>query len=330
MKNKIYILIIAILIISIFGIQYRIHKTSNTSNLAINKSNNETGIVKSAKTSTSIDLHLPEISNIILSKFPIKKNEVKDPSVYAHNYVLMDEETGYLLVEKDSHEKVPIASTTKIMTAMLVLENYHLDDIVTISQNAASQIGSDINLRTNEKMTVRNLLYALLVMSGNDSAMALAEHIQGGLSEFVKNMNEKAKYLQMNDTQYKDPAGLDDSGYSSAFDLAVIASYAMKNKQFSDIVKTTDYTINSVDGKLSHKLTSSNRLIKQDESLFYSNANGIKTGFTPTAGHCLVSSAIKDNRELVGVILNTNESTVDASAKESKKLLQWGFDNFLF
>lgn len=287
--------------------------------------------IKSYRKKTSPVIYFPNDLKIEL----IKKEDVlprpylatknKNPGVSAYSVVLMDAPTKVVLYEKDSRKRVPIASTTKIMTGIIVLENYNLSDTITISKTAAATIGSDIQLRTNEKMTVENLLKALLVQSGNDAAVALSEKI--GTEEFVKKMNEKAKEFGMKDTMFKDPAGLDDSGYSTPYDLAILTSYALQNEKFSQIVQTKEADIVSADGKLGHKLESSNRLLFENK-IYYPYALGVKTGFTPAAGHCLVSAAQKDNHLLIGVILNTYKNTVEASAIESRKLLSWGFDNF--
>ena len=329
-KNTIFVSIILLLMIGIFFVQYKI-RAVDSNKVAVNLKPSDQGIVMGVKdTNNDINISLPKINDIVVKKNPQKKDNIKNPLVYAKNIILMDKATGYILYEKNAYDAVSIASTTKIMTAVIVLENYNLNEVVTISQNAATQIGSDINLRTDEKITVKNLLYALLVKSGNDAAMALAEHMTKGKEEFVRRMNEKAKFLGLKNTNYQDPAGLDDAGLSSAYDLAVLTSYALEKQTFSDIVQTANYTINSADGKLAHELETSNRLIKSDEPLYYQPAVGVKTGFTPPAGHCFVSAAKKDNNEIIGVVLNTNESTVDASAKESRKLLIWGFDSFDF
>ncbi|MCL5795721.1 MAG: serine hydrolase [Patescibacteria group bacterium] len=317
-STKFYLAIIILLLIGIAIVFFR--------QISINSKKNITGQVKSAQTEqTNVSI---DVDPYKLTMPPQNKNSSR-PLIYAKNYILMDVDSFYPLAEKESHTAVPVASTTKIMTAIIVLENYNLSDVVTISQNAAGQIGDDVTLRTDEKITVENLLYALILRSGNDAAMALAEFYKdGGKEGFIRKMNEKAQFLGMKDTNFMDPAGLDDNGKSSAFDLALAASYAMKNKRFSELTNTSQKTVTSIDGKFSHDLTTSNRLVKPDESFYSPFANGVKTGYTPDAGHCLVSSAIKDNHQLIGVILNTYESTIIASAKESKKLLDWGFDNF--
>lgn len=320
LSSKLPIIFIAILVLGIGFIQYRIINVDL-------KKQKEIGSVKSASTQKIADV--PKLDLSIINPLPQKVKNYKEPNnIWAKNYVLIYSNSYYPLAQKNAHQQVSIASTTKIMTAVIALENYNPNDIVTISQNAATQIGSEVMLKIGEKITVESLLYALLVQSGNDAAMALAEHYQGGLNSFVEAMNSKAIYLGLHDTNYKDPAGLDDTGKSTPYDLAIVTSYALTNPLFEKIVKTNEININSIDGKFSHKLTSSNRLIKPDELLYYPQAQGVKTGYTPTAGHCLVSSAQINGKRLVGVILNTNESSNDASAKESKKLLDWGFSNY--
>jgi len=328
MKNSFFVIIICLLLVAIGVIQYHSFKINKKDQARAGEDINQ-GVVKGSRTD-SIDLVLPEIKSIQTVGIPTRKKDSENIKINAKNYILIHEESNYPLVEKDSHVRVPIASTTKIMTAIVALENYKLDDAVNVSQNAALQIGSDAYLKSNEKLTVKSLLYALLINSGNDAAMALAEHMSGGKDEFVKKMNDKVKYLSLNDTEFKDPAGLDDSAYSSAFDLAIITLYALRNPDFKEIIKTQEYTIVSLDGKLAHSLKTSNRLIKPDSPLYMQSAIGVKTGFTPDAGHCLVSAANKNGESLVGVVLNTLESTNDASAKESNKLLNWGYKSFEF
>lgn len=312
-SNKIWIVLIVILILAIFYTGLRINNFSNDANT--------TGKVK------GIISEIPQMLNSDIKTIPQKNNSLK-VNILAKNYVLIDTDSFYPLLEKDSHSQVAIASTTKIMTAIIALENFDLKDVVSISKEAASQIGSDIELRIGEKLTIESLLYALLVKSGNDAAMALAEHLPGGFPAFVEKMNKKANYLGLKNTNYKDPAGLDDSGYSSAYDLAIVTAYAMRNPIFNKIIRTQEFTITSLDGKISHRLESSNRLIKSDEPLYYPLAIGVKTGFTPMAGHSLVSAGESNGKKLISVILNTYENTVDASAKESRKLLKYGFEDY--
>jgi D-alanyl-D-alanine carboxypeptidase (penicillin-binding protein 5/6) len=209
----------------------------------------------------------------------------------------------------------------------VVLENCNLDQVIEISAKAASQIGSDTNLIIGEKMTVRNLLNCLLIMSGNDSAYALGENYPGGLEKFVDKMNEKALALGMKNTHYLDPAGLAADAYSSAYDLSIITRYALKNKTFAEIVATPEITVNNTTGTRHHDLKNSNRLVND---YAYPGAIGVKTGYIPEAGHCLVGAAERDGHRLIAVVLNTNSDLATASATEARKLLDFGFNNFVF
>jgi len=262
-------------------------------------------------------------------KIPTKKSNFTTPYINAKANLLMDLDSAYILHEDKASEKVPIASTTKIATALVVLENYpdKIQDIVTITGKMINVEGSDIQLRTGEKISVENLLKGLLIMSGNDTAYSLAEYF-GGKENFVKEMNTKVNSIGATNTQYKDPAGLNDEGYSTAHDLAMIAAYALRNDKFQLIVKTAKEDIYSSDGLIKHELRNSNRMLHEDEVFYYPYTIGVKTGFTYAAGHVLVSAAEKDGHRLLSVVLNTYENTTTASAKESKKYLEWGFDNW--
>lgn len=312
MKEKVLIGFISLLFISLLIVNFNFKKED--------KSNNKEQV-----------LGIQSLESYSLSKkidnIPYRNSDYYEPThIWANSYILLDQDSSTIMAQKNSDSQVPIASTTKIMTAIIALENYDLNEIVTISEKAAYQIGSYSGLNTNERITVKNLLYCLLINSGNDSAYALAEHM--GYKKFITKMNEKAKYLGANNTKYFDPAGLDDNGYSTARDLAFLTSYAMRNKLFRNIVSTTETTVYSEDGLYSHQLENSNRLIIPTEPLYYQYAKGVKTGYTPDAGHCLVSSAEKDDHTIISVILYTLEDTAEASAKESNKLLNWGFDNY--
>lgn len=334
-------------------------------------SRNEYGSLTSAVASNQ-DLRLPDIF-----PRPAVKEDAIPPKIYAKNYILVDETSGKILLKQAHKDQVPIASTTKIMTAIVALENYKLDDIVTISNSAANQIGATANFRVGEKLTVHNLLKAMLIKSANGAAYALAEHmndqdkngkidassinqntntdnitsppatpnvstdqdeesIPAGaqdvinptekpkVAKFIAAMNAKAKDLGMNNTNYHDPAGLDVTGYSSAYDLYIATKYALQKDIFADIVKTDHDTIKDVTGTIWHDLKNSNRLVGEYN---YPGAIGVKTGYMPEAGHVLVSAATRDGHTLIGVVINTFADTAPASADESKKLLDWGFAN---
>ncbi len=248
------------------------------------------------------------------------------PDIQSRYYLLGDYDSGKTLLRYQENEKVPIASTTKIMTALLVLENYKLDEIVNVSETASNQIGADVFLRTGEKITVSELLHCLLIKSGNDAAYALAEHMSNnqGIEQFLMAMNKKASELGMTNTFYKDPAGLDVSGYSTAKDLFTLTRIALKNDTFSKITSLSKYVAKNIDGTIYHQLDNSNRLVNEYK---YIGAIGVKTGYMPEAGHCLVSAVEREGHTLIGIILSTYADTPSASADESRKLQDWGWSN---
>ncbi len=272
---------------------------------------------------SNLERFLPDVT-----KTPEVRKNAPKANIYARNYLLADIDSGKVFLGKNEQEPVPIASTTKIMTALVVLENYNLDQTVSVSSTAAHQVGADAYLRVGEEMSVSELLYCLLIKSGNDAAYALATHINHGSDEgiekFVLLMNQKAEKLGMKNTRYEDPAGLDTSGYSTAYDLLLLSREVMKNNLFKKIVSTDKYVAKNIDNSIHHQMDNSNRLVGEYN---YLGANGIKTGYMPEAGHCLVSSVERDNHTLVGVVLYTTLDTATASADESRKLLDWGFAN---
>lgn len=220
------------------------------------------------------------------------------PTFYARHVYVMDNTTGRCLYEKKGYDKTAMASTTKIMTAIIVLENGDLNNITTVSAKAASTDGSVMHLKKNEKISVNDLLFGLLIKSGNDAAVALAEAVSGSVEEFCKLMNAKAKALGANDTHFTSPHGLDnEEHYTTARDLAVIASYAMKNDTFRQIVSTKTTSVNG------HYLSNTNDLLWSAEGV-----EGIKTGYTGNAGRCIVLFINKNDIQLIGVLLGCETS----------------------
>ena len=265
--------------------------------------------------------------NIEIDKIPSRHPDAEDPNILADVIMLMDDRSKYPLFYKNETEPVPIASITKVMTFVVAREKYNLDDILEVGDEPTEVIGSKINLEKSEKITVKSLLYGLLINSGNDAAVALSQ-FGGNEQEFVNRMNEKALELGMNNTHFIDPAGLNDAGRSCAFDVAVMFSYALKDELFKEIVSTSEFEISSVDGQITHPLKNSNRLVTGEIQL--DGILGGKTGFTLDAGHTLVSAAERDGDKLISVILKTHVNSKTASALESQKLLSWGFESFSF
>ena len=229
--------------------------------------------------------------------------------------IVLCADTNQVLYGENQHKKMGIASTTKIMTAIIALENGNTTDTVTISQNAAHQEGSSVYLKPGDKVLLSDLLYALMLNSGNDAAMAIAEHISKTPEDFAVLMNEKATELGCKNTNFKNPSGLPDKDhYSTAYDMALIMSYAIKNDEFAKIVGTKEHQINTDDSVTF--LRNHNKLLWQ-----YPACIGGKTGFTKASGRCFVSCAKKDGVTLVSV-------TVDAPDdwNDHKNLLDFGFE----
>ncbi len=201
---------------------------------------------------------------------------------------------------ENEHVRLPMASTTKAMTAITTIENASLDDVVAIPNEAVGVEGSSIYLKKGQKMTVRELLYGLMLRSGNDASVALAIHTAGSVENFVNLMNKKAIDLGLKDTCFKNPHGLSAKGhYTSAYDLALIAAYAMQNPIFKEIVSTKLYTINGETNEENVYFANKNRILYN-----YSGGNGVKTGYTKEAGRCLIASSEKNGMQVIAVALN--------------------------
>ena len=238
------------------------------------------------------------------------------PAIEAGAAIVVDAESGRILYEKNAYSRKAMASTTKIMTAIIALENGRLDDVVTVSKRAASIRGSTINLREGQKMTLREMLYGLMLNSGNDAAIAIAEHVGGSVEGFIDMMNRKAAQVGARDTHFMSPHGLDADGhYSTAYDLAVITRYALQNPLFSEIVGTRTVSIQTGD------LRNTNEMLS-----IYPGADGVKTGYTGKAGRCLVTSATRDGWRIISVVLNC--ATRYKRAKSSKLILDYAFNSY--
>lgn len=249
-------------------------------------------------------------------------------SINSRAGILVEVSTGRIIYEKRSTEKMWPASTTKIMTAILVLENCNLDDMVTVTETAISNIPSGYvicDLQIGEEISVKDLLNALMIKSANDVAYVLAEHVGGSVNDFAYMMNQKAKELGCTSTHFVNPNGIhNENHYSTAYDLYLIAKYAMKNETFRNLVSTTEYTL-PITNKYSNEdrsFRTTNDLINPDSSNYYKNAIGIKTGYTSQAGNCLVSESSRDGLEFISVVLNGDRFT------DSKKLFDYAYDNF--
>ncbi len=242
----------------------------------------------------------------------------KDNLSDAKSSVLMDVKTGRVLYSSNCNLKLPMASTTKIITVLLALENAGLNEIVKVSRKASIQEGSSVYLKEGERIFMEDLLYCVMLRSGNDAAVAVAEHISGSVESFAKLMNSRAYSIGAKNTNFENPHGLpNDNHYTTSHDLALITREALLNKKFAEIVSTKNYTVS--------KLLSERKILQNKNKMLweYEGGNGVKTGYTGKAGKCLVSSATKDEWQLLTVVLNSSDMW-----KSSKNLLDYGFKNY--
>ena len=240
--------------------------------------------------------------------------------VSAQAAILMDQESGRILYEKNIHKKMRIASITKVMTAILAIESGKMDEMVTVSNNAYGTEGSSIYLKKGENISLRNLVYGLLLRSGNDSAVAIAEKVGGSVHGFVHLMNQKAREIGMFDTHFANPHGLDDheDHYSSAYDMALLTKYAMNNPEFRKVFQTKFHKAPNPGEKWDRSWKNKNKLLFR-----YKYSTGGKTGYTKRAGRTLISTASKDDLNFIVVTLNDGGDWND-----HQNLFNWGFKNY--
>ncbi|MCD8238319.1 MAG: D-alanyl-D-alanine carboxypeptidase [Clostridiales bacterium] len=248
----------------------------------------------------------------------------EEPEIKSRSAVLIDADSGRVLWGLDPENPMPMASTTKIMTCIYTIENCDLEDEVVVSKNAASAPKVKLFLSEGERVRLKDLLYALMLRSSNDAAVAIAEHVSGTSEEFCKALTKKAALIGAKDTVFETPNGLDSGNHhSTALDMALITRYALKNETFREIIKTPAYSFSS--DKRSYSLTNADRLLTE-----YSGAIGVKTGYTGKAGHCFVGAAERDGMTLISVVLASGWGAQGKAAKwsDTKAILNYGFDNF--
>lgn len=254
------------------------------------------------------------ISVIALLVQPVQT--IAKPGVSARNAVLMEQNTGRVLYEKAANDQHLIASITKIMTAIVAVESGMLDETVTASRRSVYTEGSSIYLEEGEKMKLKDLVYGLMLRSGNDAAVAIAEHVGGSVEGFVHLMNQKAQWLGMTNSHFDNPHGLDsETHYSTAYDMALLMRHAMNNKTFQEITSAKSYKAESRQFAWGNK----NKLLTR----YYEYSTGGKTGYTKQAGRTLVSTAEKDGMKLIVVTLDGPDDW-----KDHMGLFNWGFENY--
>lgn len=258
-----------------------------------------------------------------ISYFPtyeVSSSSTLEPRTYSKNIIIIDRKTLIPLYEKNAYTKVAMASTTKIMTCIIALENCSNSESVRVSKKASSINGSTLGLVENMEISLNDLLYGLMLRSGNDCAIAIAEHISGSVQNFSILMNQKARELGLFNTNFVTPHGLDDSShFTTAYDLAILTNYALKNSNFKKIVSTQHYII-SFNGS-PREITNTNELLGNLDGVY-----GVKTGFTFEAGRCLVSSCKRNDLDIIVVVLGADSKKL--RTLDSTNLINYVFDNF--
>ena len=264
-----------------------------------------------------------EISSAVSKKeypsVPVISKDATFPIFSAQGVLAVDLTSGVTLFEKDADKALLPASTTKIVTALVALNNFNKDDVIEIGNISIE--GQKMGLKKGEKIKVSDLLYGLLVYSANDAAEALAQNYDGGRDAFVIAMNNIAKSLHLENTNFTNPSGLDGNGnhiVSTARDLIRVSTYAMKNSEFAKIVATKEITVKSADGKIAHKLTNVNELLGKVPGVL-----GVKTGWTENARENLVTYIERDNYKIMIAVLGSQDRF-----GETKELINWIFANY--
>lgn len=245
---------------------------------------------------------------------------VSEPKIYSRRALVFERNSKTVLFEKNSKEQCKMASTTKIMTSILILENCNLSDMVTVSAKAGGTTGSRLGIHADDSISVNDLLYGLMLCSGNDTAVALAEYCSGSVEEFANLMNHKAQELQLSSTHFVTPHGLDnDEHYTTAYDFAILTDYAMNNPLFLQIVGTKYYTV-SING-ISKSIHNTNELLGVIPSVY-----GIKTGYTSGAGRCLITAAKENNLDIIVIVFGADTKKIRTD--DSSKLINYIFSNY--
>ena len=255
---------------------------------------------------------------------------------YCPSCILIEANTGKILYEKNSNDVRFPASTTKIMTAILTVENCNLDDVATVSHNAVYSIPYDYthaSLKEGEELTIEQLLYALMIPSANDAAIVLAEHISGSVEEFAKLMNKRAEELGCKNTHFVNPNGIHSKDHTStSYDLALMGKFAMQNSIIRKIVSTTQFTLPATNkySKADRTFNNSNDLLNTYSRYYYEGTTGVKTGYTGEAGNCIIASAKKNDFEVILVVLGGESTNTGLSQRylDCKTLFDYAFNNY--
>ena len=263
-----------------------------------------------------------DVSSEITETIAQTTKTLEPSSINSRSCIVFDRNSHMTLYGKNENNKVKMASTTKIMTSIIIIENCNLSETIEISKKAAGTGGSRLGLKTGDKITINDLLYGLMLCSGNDAAVALAEYAGGDIQGFADMMNKKAIELGLINTHFESPHGLDSDGhYTTAYELALLSDYALKNETFSKIVGTKNYTV-SING-YSKNLSNTNELLG-----YLNGVYGVKTGFTNGANRCLVTACKRGDMDIICVVLGAD--TKKFRTQDSIKLIEFAFENFTY
>ena len=269
---------------------------------------------------TTVNANIEDSENINLDEMLQTASAQAIPQISSRIALVYDRASGKVLYEKNGYKQTKMASTTKIMTTIIVLENTNLSDTVIVSKKAAGAGGSRLGLKTNNKITVNDLLMGLMLESGNDAAVALAEYVGGSIQGFADLMNRKATELGLKNTNFVVPHGLDNEDhYTTALELAKITDYALKIEKFRNIVETKAYNV-TING-YSKAIENTNELLGNLYGVY-----GVKTGFTNGAGRCLVTACKRDNLDIITVVLGADTKKIRTT--DSIKLIEYVYKNY--
>src|SRR3989344_931118 len=269
---------------------------------------------------TAEKMYFPKLVQLepdILVTAPVLTGKGNFPTISAQSTLAIDLDSGVSLYEKEADAKLLPASTTKIVTALVAMDYYPLDKVLTVGKIKID--GQKMHLAEGEEITIRDLLYGLLINSANDAAEILADNYKGGRASFIDEMNKKAKSLGLTNSIFTNPSGLDEEGLlTTARDLATIATFAMRNPFFKEIVSTREIVVTSIDGKGKHKLVNINKLLGEVDGVL-----GVKTGWTENASENLVTYIERDGKKIMIVTLGSQDRF-----GETKEIISWIFDNY--
>ena len=310
MKNKILAIFIIFFIVMSYTLKINAINKENTLNIERLENGNTINIEEYENDNEDVDIE-KKLETV---------SEVEDLDIESKIALIYDRASGMILYEKNGNKQTPMASTTKIMTAIVVLENTNLKDEVTIDAKAAGIGGSVLGLKKNDKITVNDLLYGLMLRSGNDAAVALANYVGRSVEGFAEMMNKKAEELGLVNSHFVVPHGLDNDGhYTTAYELAKMADYALKIDKFKEIVGTQTITI-YING-YAKTITNTNKLLGSVSGVY-----GVKTGFTNGAGRCLVTACKREDLDIITVIIGADTSEI--RSEDTIKLIQYAYTKF--